>query len=180
MEDKLITNQGGYRNLKSFQSATIVYDFTVHFCEKYISDWRMKDQMIHAARSGRQNIAEGCQVSGTSKKSEMKLVNVARGSLEELLLDYEDYLRQRGVEQWKKDCDDAQNVRSLAYVENRSYRTYSTYLSDPSKAANTAICLIKQSTYLLDRQLGALQKTFLQDGGFTERLYNYRKQSRGF
>jgi len=99
----LIPRHGGYRNLKSFQIAQLVYDVTVRFCDRYIDRRsRTHDQMVQAARSGVQNIAEGSKVSGTSKKMELKLTNVARASLEELRLDYEDYLRQRGLSQWER------------------------------------------------------------------------------
>ena len=100
----LIPAHGGYRNLKSYQTATLVYDLTVRFCEQYVREHRMRDQMVQAARSGRQNIAEGSQASGTSKKTEIKLVSVARASLEELLLDYEDFLRQKSLQRWGKWC----------------------------------------------------------------------------
>ena len=173
---ELIKPHGGYRKLKSYQSATIVYDFTFHFCEKFVDQWRMKDQMIQAARSGRQNIAEGCQASGTSKKTEIKLISVARASLEELLLDYEDFLRQRGYEFWSKDTKEAQEVRKLAYLENRSYKSYTTYMTNPSNATNACICLIHQTNYLLDQQLRSLEKQFVNDGGFTERLYKQRRK----
>src|SRR6267142_6066257 len=137
-QDKLIPAHGGYRQLKSFQHAELVYDATVKFCDRFIDKRsRTHDQMVQAARSGRQNIAEGSQASGTSKKFELKLVSVARASLEELLLDYEDFLRQRGFKLWGKDHATAQFVRRLAYEENRSYRTYSTYVetSSPEVAA---------------------------------------------
>ena len=99
--EALIPKHGGYRNLKSFQVAQLVYDVTVRFCDRYIEKRsRTHDQMVQAARSGVQNIAEGSQASGTSKKMELKLTNVARASLEELKLDYEDFLRQRGLELW--------------------------------------------------------------------------------
>lgn len=102
--EPLIPKHGGYRKLKSFQLAQLVYDVTVRFCERYISKFsRTRDQMVQAARSGVQNIAEGSQASGTSKKTELKLTNVARASLEELKLDYEDYLRQRGLKVWAQD-----------------------------------------------------------------------------
>lgn len=174
----LIQPHGGYRKLKSFQTATIVYDFTVNFCNQFITDRRLRDQMVHAARSGRQNIAEGCQASGTSKKTEIKLVGVARASLEELLLDYEDFLRQRGFPLWGKDHPESKKIRELAFLENRSNETYRTYFKSPANAANAAICLIHQANYLLDRQLRALETAFLEQGGFTERLYKTRKQAR--
>ncbi|MCI0692314.1 four helix bundle protein, partial [candidate division KSB1 bacterium] len=101
-QEPLIPKHGGYRKLKSFQIAQLVHDVTVRFCDRYIEKRsRTHDQMVQAARSGVQNIAEGSQVSGTSKKIELKLTNVARASLEELRLDYEDYLRQRGLELWE-------------------------------------------------------------------------------
>jgi len=129
---------------------------------------------VQAARSGRQNIAEGSQTSGTSKKGELKLVGVARASQTELLEDYEDFLRQRGLALWSKDDPRARAVRALAYRTNRSYRTYETYMGSPEGAANCAICLIHQTNYLLDKQLAALEKDFLENGGFTERLYRMR------
>lgn len=175
----LISSHGGYRELKSFQAATLIYDLTVDFCSRFVRDGRLRDQMVHAARSGRQNIAEGCQASGTSKKTEMKLVNVARASLEELLLDYEDFLRQRGLVLWSKDAPEARAVRALAYRSDRTYETYRTYVLEPKSAANTVICLIYQATFLLDRQLHALEQQFLKEGGFTERLYKHRIQVRG-
>src|SRR5258705_1009392 len=120
----LITAHGGYRELKLFQHAELVYDGTVKFCDRFIDRRsRTHDQMVQAARSGRQNIAEGSQASGTSKKTELKLVGVARASLEELLLDYEDFLRQRGLTLWGKDHQTAPVVRRLAYEKNRTYLT---------------------------------------------------------
>jgi restriction system protein len=175
----LIPAHGGYRQLKSFQQAEIVYDATVKFCDRFIDKRsRTHDQMVQAARSGRQNIAEGSQASGTSKKFELKLVGVARASLEELLLDFEDFLRQRGLSLWPKNHPTAQIVRRLAYDENRSYMTYSPYIEKASAevAANTIICLIHQTNYLLDQQLKQLEKAFLNEGGFTERLYHFRKK----
>jgi four helix bundle suffix protein len=179
--DNLIPPHGGYRGLKSFQHAELVYDATVKFCDRFIDTRsRTHDQMVQAARSGRQNIAEGSQASGTSKKFELKLVGVARASLEELLLDYEDFLRQRGFNLWGKEYPAAQVVRRLAYEENRSYATYSSYIekASPEIAANTVICLIHQTNYLLDHQLRQLEKAFLQEGGFTERLYKARTAAR--
>ena len=177
----LIPPHGGYRELKSFQHAELVYDATVKFCDRLIDRRsRTHDQMVQAARSGRQNIAEGSQTSGTSKKFELKLVGAARASLEELLLDYEDFLRQRGMTLWPKDHPTAQAVRRLAYAENRSYLTYKPYIEDspPEVAANTLVCLIHQTNYLLDQQLRQLEQAFLKDGGFTERLYKARSQAR--
>lgn len=178
-EHGLIAPHGGYRTLKSFQTTTIIYDLTADFCNRFVKDYRMKDQMVQAARSGRQNIAEGCQASGTSKKTELKLIGVARASQEELLLDYEDFLRQNGLVLWKKEHIEAQKIRKLAYLEDRSYSTYKTHCEKPESAANTAICLIHQANFLLDRQLQALEKQFMEEGGFTERLYKKRKEARG-
>ena len=179
--DKIIPAHGGYRQLKSFQNAELVYDATVKFCDRFIDQRsRTHDQMVQAARSGRQNIAEGSQASGTSKKFELKLIGVARASLEELLLDCEDFLRQRGLTLCAKNHPMAQAIRRLAYEKNRSYMTYRPYIeeSPPEVAANTLICLIHQTNYLLDQQLRQLEKAFLKEGGFTERLYQVRSRRR--
>ena len=181
MPNSLIPPHGGYRELKSFQHAELVYDATVKFCDRFIDPRsRTRDQMVQAARSGRQNIAEGSQASGTSKKFELKLISVARASLEELLLDYEDFLRQRGLALWGKDHRTAHVVRRLAYEKNRSYMTYRSYIetAPPEVAANTVICLIHQTNYLLDQQLRQLEQAFLSEGGFTERLYHARSKRR--
>jgi restriction system protein len=177
----IIGPHGGYRNLKSYQTAEIVHDATVKFCERFVDPRsRTTDQMVQAARSGKQNIAEGSQASGTSKKIELKLVGIARASLEELLLDYHDFLRQRGLPLWGKEHPHIRKIRKLAYQENRSYSTYRTYIenSPPQVAANTLICLIHQTNYLLDQLLKQLEKEFLQDGGFTEKLYHARINAR--
>ncbi len=178
---RIIPPHGGYRDLKSYQMAEIVYDATVAFCNRFIDRRsRTHDQMVQAARSGKQNVAEGSIASGTSKKTELKLVGVARASLEELLLDFQDFLRQRGFQVWGKDEAKAKEIRALAYTSNRSYSTYTPYFEDSSSevAANAAICLIHQTNYLLDQQLRALEKGFLKEGGFTERLYWARSRAR--
>jgi len=177
----LIPAHGGYRGLKSYQSAEIIYDATVAFCDRFISPRsRTHDQMVQAARSGKQNIAEGSMASGTSRKFEIKLVGVARASLEELLLDCEDFLRQRRLQIWGRDNARAIEIRRLVYRSNKSYKTYKSYIEEksPEIAANTLICLINQANYLLDRQLRSLERRFLDEGGFTERLYNTRRRSR--
>ncbi len=174
MEPGLISPHGGYRRLKSLQHAELVYDSTVKFCNRFIDlRSRTHDQMVQVARSGRQNIAEGSQASGTSKKFELKLVGVARASLEELLLDYEDFLRQRWLTLWDKNHPTAGVVRKLACEKNRSYLTSWPYVekAPPEIAANTIICLIHQTNYLLDQQLRQLEQAFLKEGGFTDRLY---------
>ena len=181
---QLIPPHEGYRNLKSYQMAEIICDLNVIFCNKYMSYKTNKtytrtfDQMVQAARSGKQNIAEGSQASGTSKKTELKLIGVARASFEELLQDYCDFLRQHGLPIWEKDDSKARTIRTLAYMSNKSYQTYKTYLSKPEEAANTLICLIHQANFLLDRQLSVLEEEFLQKGGFTERLYKIRSERR--
>ncbi len=178
---RIIPPHGGYRELKSYQAAEIVYDATVAFCARFIERRsRTHDQMVQAGRSGKQNIAEGSMASGTSKKTELKLVGVARASLEELLLDYQDFLRQRRLPLWDKHHAQAQAVRKLAYAKDRSYETYRAYVEKgaPEVAANTPICLIHQANYLLDQQLRQLETQFLREGGFTERLYRARSAAR--
>ncbi len=180
-EPGIVVPHGGYEQLKSYQTAEIVYDATAAFCDRFISiRSRTHDQMVQAARSGKQNIAEGSMASGTSSKFEIKLVAVARASLEELLLDYKDFLRQRGLPLWGKDHPSALRVRSMAYEKNRSYLTYRSYVENhPAEiAANTVVCLVHQANYLLDRQLKQLERRFLEEGGFTERLYRVRSARR--
>lgn len=168
-----------YKDLKSYQNATIIYDFTVEFCGKYIHfSSRTKDQMVQAARSGKQNIVEGSQASRTSKKTELKLLGVARSSLTELLEDYDDFLRQKSLPQWGKECVAAKAVRALAYKTYKSYGSYKSYVREPESAANTMICLINQTNFLLDRQIDSLEKAFLAEGGYTENLFRRRREAR--
>jgi restriction system protein len=177
----VIPPHGGYEKLKSYQMSLLVYDATVKFCDRFINPKsRTHDQMVQAARSGNKNVAEGSQASGTSKKMELKLVGVARASLEELLGDYRDFLRQRGLAEWGKTHPMSGMVRRLAYAQNRSYGTYRSYIEDatPETAANAMLCLVHQTNYLLDQQLRQLEQAFLKEGGFTERLYQARQSNR--
>mgnify|MGYP000203408162 CR=1 FL=1 len=192
-EERVIRAHGGYRKLRSFQTARLIYDGTVIFCGRFI-EWRSRtyDQMVQAARSAVQNIAEGSMASATSKKTELKLTGVARASLEELRLDYEDFLRQRGLRLWHKDSPEALAVRrkyqsiNLSDLSDLSDPSDSSDLVDPynirtasaEEAANTLLCLIHQASYLLKRQLERLEQQFLEEGGFTERLYHRRKAFR--
>ncbi len=198
-EGRLIPPHGGYRKLRSFQCAQLVYDATVIFCDRFVEKHsRTHDQMVQAARSGVQNIAEGSMASATSKKNELKLTGVARASLEELLLDYEDFLRQRGLWIWAKDSPEALAVGSryksdrsdasdrsdVPEKSDRSDRSdksnpYGIATASPEVAANTLICLINQASFLLGRQLQKLEQSFLDEGGFTERLYRERQARRG-
>uniref|UniRef100_A0A7C4GFZ1 Four helix bundle protein n=1 Tax=candidate division WOR-3 bacterium TaxID=2052148 RepID=A0A7C4GFZ1_UNCW3 len=183
-EGRLIPKHGGYRKLRSFQVAQAVYDATVVFCDRFLDRRsRMRDQMVQAARSGVQNIAEGSMASATSKKAELKLTGVARASLEELLLDYEDFLRQRGLRVWGKESPEAVAVRN-SYRSDRSDESdrsdpYHVRTADAETAANTLICLVNQASYLLGRQLERLEQAFAEEGGFSERLYRERRKRRG-
>ena len=184
----LIPPHGGYRRLRSFRAAQLVYDATVAFCERFVDKRsRTRDQMIQAARSG-VDIAEGSVASATSKRTELKLTGVARASLEELLLDYQDFLRQRGLRMWDKDSPEALGVRRK-YRSDPSGGSDEADRSEPSDpygiaaasaetAANTLICLVNQASYLLRRQLQQLEQAFLDEGGFTERLYRERQARR--
>ena len=179
----LIPHHGGYRNLRSFQTAQIVYDVTVIFCNRFIDKRsRTHDQMVQAARSGAQNIAEGSMASATSKKTELKLVGVARASLEELLLDYEDFLRQRGLRLWDKDSPESMKVRGkyLSDGADTSDRAdkYGIATVEAEIAANTIICLANQASFLLGRLLRKLEEQYLSEGGFGERLYRERQKRR--
>ena len=181
MPQNFIPPHGGYEELLSFQKARIVYDATVCFCERFLEKRdRTVDQMVQAARSGKQNILEGSQASGTSKETELKLMNVARASLEELLEDYRDFLRVRKQAQWDKNSREAQFVRRLGAQKNRSYESYRTYFETrPAHVvANILICLIHQTNYLLDQQLRQLEKAFLEEGGLRERMTRARLSAR--
>jgi restriction system protein len=181
-KNDLIPPHGGYRKLHSFQTAQLAYDLTVVFCNRFIDKRsRTHDQMVQAARSGVQNIAEGSMASATSKKTELKLTGVARASLEELLLDYEDFLRQRGLRLWDKNSPEALAVRKAFSADKSAQSDGSDYgisKATPEVAANTLICLINQASYLLGRQLQKLEEQFLAEGGFTERLYQQRQAAR--
>jgi restriction system protein len=176
---KRLRPSGGYRKLRSFKAATIIYDGTVEFCGRFLDKRsRTVDQMVQAARSGRQNIAEGSRAAATSSQTELRLVNVARASLDELLLDYEDFLRQRGLPQWEKNEPQAQAVREVG-KRNQTDQTdptdqsaYAEWLNhaDPAVVANALICLIHQANYLLDQQIAALERGFVEGGGYSEQL----------
>ena len=181
MGDGFIRAHGGYRGLLSYQKAEIVYDGTVRFCQRFLERRdRTVDQMVQAARSGKQNIVEGSLASGTSKETEIMLLNVARASLGELLTDYEDFLRVRGLAVWEKDSKAAQAVRRLGAQENRSYGAYRPYVEVRSAetVANIMICLIHQARYLLGRQIGRLEKDFVQNGGVREQMRRVRSEAR--
>ena len=181
MTAKFIPAHGGYEDLLSFQKARIVYDGTVRFCERFLQKRdRTYDQMVQAARSGKQNILEGSQASGTSKETEIKLVNVARASLEELLEDYRDFLRVRGVPLWEKDSREALFVRKLGVKKDVSYESYKTYIETrPAEVvANILICLIHQTNYLLDQLLRQLEEAFVKEGGLRERMTHARLTER--
>jgi four helix bundle suffix protein len=173
----ILPKHGGYRRLHSFQTARLVFDATVVFCDRFIERRsRTHDQMVQAARSGVQNIAEGSVASGTSKKTELKLTNVARASLEELILDYEDFLRQRGLPAWEKECRKAELVRSK--LQACAFTAEKVLLCTPEVAANTLLCLVNQASYLLGRQIARLEADFLSEGGFTEKLHAARTKAR--
>jgi len=196
---KRLRPSGGYRTTASFQTATLIYDATYWFCEKYLdSRSRTVDQMVQAARSGRQNIAEGSRAAASSSQTELRLMNVARASLEELLLDYEDYLRHRRLPLWPADCPEASAVRSVPQrwrsqqkdqpdpsdltdiSDAERWTLYAPWLehADPATRANAVICLIHQANYLLDQQISALEQAFIEGGGYSEQLATERLRHR--
>ena len=177
MQETFIPPHGGYKELLSFKKARIIYDGTELFCRRFLGKRdRTIDQMVQAARSGKQNILEGSKASGTSKETEIKLMNVARASLEQLLEDYDDFLRTRELRLWDKNSREALFIRRLGATKNVSYESYRTYLETrPAEvAANILICLIHQTNYLLDRNLRQLEKAFLNEGGLRERMTRAR------
>ena len=182
MDNGFIPPHGHYQELLSYKKSAIVYSATVKFCERFISiKDRTYDQMVQAARSGKQNIIEGSKASGTSKETEIKLTNVARASLEELLEDYKDYIKNRKEVIWDKDSKEALYVRKLAYTKDESYEnTYEQFIETRSGVvcANIILCLIHQCNYLLDQQIRRLEEDFIKNGGLRERMYQARKNYR--
>ncbi len=180
-EENFLPPHGNYAELLSFQKAEIVYDITFRFAHKYLSRGdRTIDQMIQSARSGKKNILEGSKASVTSKETEIKLTNVARASLEELLDDYKDYLRARDHAIWPKDSKEALFVRKLGSRPHQTYETYRQYVESrpPEVVANIALCLIHQTNYLVDQQLRRLERDFVKNGGLRERMTRARLQYR--
>ena len=181
--NRVLPPRGDYQTLLSFQKAEVVYDITFRFAHKYLSRGdRTVDQMIQSARSCKQNILEGSKAGTTSKETEIKLTNVGRASLEELLADYRDYLRVRDLRLWDKDSKEALFVRELGRQTPQTFEVYREFVETrPAEViANIAICLIHQTNYLLDQQLKTLEKEFIEQGGLRERMtrgrLNYRNQ----
>lgn len=173
--------RGDYQTLLSYQKSEVVYQITYRFCQRFLKKGdRTIDQMIQAARSGKQNIVEGSKAASTSKEMEIKLTNVARASLEELLEDYRDYLRVRDLTMWDKQGREAAYARKLGMTSPLSFEIFREFTETrPAEVvANIAICLIHQANYLLDQQLKALEKSFLKDGGLRERMTRARLQAR--
>lgn len=168
-------NYKGYKDLPFFRQTEIIYDFTVAFVKKYVDPRsRTKDQMEQAARSGKQNIAEGYLQKSVEGK--LKLLGVARGSLEELLNDYLDFLRQRPLPLWGKDDPRARGVRALAYNNYNDYKNYKCYIDSPETAANAMVCLLNQTNTLLDQKLRWTEEKFVKEGGFRENLFKKRRE----
>ena len=168
----------GYKSLPFYIQSEIIYDFTVEFVKRYIDPKsRTKDQMDQAGRSGKQNIAEGYLQKSLGGR--LKLLSVARGSLEELLNDYQDYLRQNEYELWEVNSAKARLVRALAYKSYKSYNDYKNFINSPEQAANSMVCLINQTNQLLDQKLRWLEEKFIKEGGFRENLFKKRMEFRG-
>jgi four helix bundle suffix protein len=179
--DGFIPKHGGYERLITYQKAEIIYDGTYYFCKKYFHPYdRTIDQMIQAARSGKQNIVEGSMASGTSKEMEIKLTNVARASLEELLTDYKDFLRTRKLTIWDKKHSYYPHLTKLLTTPDATYETYRKGIEnpDPAVSANVMIGLINITSFLLAKQLKTLEKEFLQEGGLRERMSQARIEVR--
>src|SRR5689334_13903254 len=176
-----IPPHGHYQELLSYQKAEVVYDLTFRFCERFLKRGdRTIDQMVQAARSGKQNLVEGSKASGTSKEMEIKLTNVARASLEELLVDYQDFLRVRDLRIWAKDSKEAQYVCKLGKRAPVTYETFREFRETrPAEVvANIALCLIHQTNYLMDQQIRRLEQDFIREGGLRERMTRARLKER--
>ena len=180
-KEGFIPVHGGYRNLITYQKSEIIYDGTVYFTKRFFQKYdRTIDQMVQAARSGKQNIAEASMASATSKETEIKLTNVARASLEELLIDYEDFLRTNKLKLWGKDHKLTVRFRELNKTPNANYQTYIKAIENPEPeiCANSMICLIKIVTWLLNQQIKSLEKAFINEGGLRERMTKARIEKR--
>ena len=170
--------KGGYRSLYAYQKAEVIYDITFYFTQHFLTKGdRTIDQMLQAARSGKQNIAEGSKASTTSVETEIKLTNVAKASLEELLIDYEDYLRVRNKEQWHIGHPRYDKVRTFA-SSKEIFELYPSLLPkyDDTSLANLCITLINQTTFLLRRLIEKQQEVFLQKGGVREQMSVARRR----
>lgn len=179
MPSDFLPLKGNYRNLIAFQKAECIYDVTYYFAHKYLAKGdRTIDQMIQAARSGRQNIAEGCTASTTSKETEIKLLNVAKASLQELLLDYEDYLRVRNLEKWDIHSEKGLQARYACSRHNDSayYREAIKIRSDET-ICNIAITLICQTDVLLRRLIERAKSVFFASGGIREQMRRARTET---
>ncbi|MCH5218450.1 MAG: four helix bundle suffix domain-containing protein [Muribaculaceae bacterium] len=178
----IIKTVGDYKKLLSYQKADTIYQITFYFCHQYlkIGD-RTIDQMIQAARSGKQNIIEGCADAATSAKLHISLLNVAKASLKELLEDYEDYLKTRNFRQWQKGDVEYEAMRELGRKQNEATYFMNLIKTRPSQTiANMAIILINQADYLLHRQIAKASEEFENEGGFSERMTRVRKERRGY
>ena len=178
-KNRLIQRTGHFEKLLTYQKSQVIYDLTFYFCHKYLQKGdRTIDQMVQAARSGKQNIAEGSSFAATSKKFEMNLINVAKSSLKELRVDYEDYLRTRGHKIWEDDSDEVMAMRKIGrkYNSDVDYFMNIAKSRPPETVANIVRCLILQNDFMLFRQLEALERDFLQEGDFGERMYRMRKE----
>jgi four helix bundle suffix protein len=177
-----IPTHGGYRHLFSYQKAEIIYDGTMYFTNRFFHKYdRTVGQMVQSARSGKQNIAEGSMASATSKETEIKLTNVARASLEELQLDYEDFLRTYKLPIWDKEHKLVARLRELN--KSTPTPTYETFVKaieheSPEICANSMITLIKICTYLLKQQIKKLEIAFVKEGGLRERMTKARIDER--
>ena len=176
----LIPNRGNYRNLLCYRKAETIYDITFFFTKQFLNKGdRTIDQMVQAARSGKQNIVEGYTAGATSAETELKLFNVAKSSLQELLIDYEDYLRTRGHKRWAEDSEQARCAQQLGRAHNDTVFWMNIVSTrDACTIANIAIILIYQEDYLLYKYLQSAGKRFINEGGFREKLTRTRLQQR--
>ena len=182
MSEELIPQRGNYKKLRSYQKTDVIFQLTYYFCHTYLQKGdRTIDQMVQAARSGKQNIVEGYAAGATSAETELKLFNVAKASSLELLADYEDYLRVRGLRQWEKESKEFAAAQRLGREHNDSdYWMSLAATRGDETIANLAIVLIRQNDYLLYKYLQAVAERFAEEGGFREKLTRVRKDRRGY
>lgn len=171
------TSLAGYKYLLTYQYSSVIYDLTVEFCARFLpgrESLRQRDQMTQAARSGKQNIVEGYELQ--SLETYIKFLGIAKGSIKELLEDYEDYLRQRNLILWEKDGNKMREMRDLRVIRDPSPHIpqYPHIPYNPELAANLLVMLCQRTTYLLEKQIESLRVKFINEGGFRENLFRER------
>lgn len=180
--EKIYSTLGNYKRLLTYQKADVIFQITYYFCHTFLSKGdRTIDQMVQAARSGKQNIIEGCAAAPTSSNTHIHLLNVAKASFQELLADFEDFLNTRNLQFWREGDEKFEKMRELGKTHSDAQFFINIVRTRPPETiANMAIILIKQEDYLLFRQISSAEEKFKKEGGFKEKMSRLRRNQRGF